>query len=85
MGLFRGNKLFSKQQLFYELERGENMKDITKNDLAVLEELLNEEILSYLDSGYNLKDDYVISLRNLIKRLDLKEYYNFDKGYKNER
>ena len=54
---------------------------MSKEDLSILEELINEAIVSYLDSGYNLTDGYVINLRNLLKKLDLKEVYNFDKRY----
>ena len=28
-------------------------------ELECLQEIINEEILSYLDSGYNIKDEYV--------------------------
>ena len=54
---------------------------MSKEDLSLLEELINEEIVSYLDSGYSLTDEYVINLRNLLKKLNLKEVYNFDKRY----
>lgn len=49
------------------------------DDLSVLQELLNEEILNYLQSGYSVKDDFVIRLRTIIKKLNLKEIYNFEK------
>lgn len=52
---------------------------IDKEDLEILQELLNETILCYLDSGYKLDDKYIIDLRNLLKKLNLKEVYNFDK------
>lgn len=54
---------------------------LNKNDLDILQEVLNEEILSYLDSGYKLDDEYTINLRNLLKKLNLKEVYDFDKRY----
>lgn len=54
---------------------------MNKEDLDILEEIINEEILSYLDSGYKLTDEYTINLRNLLKKLGLKEIYNFDKRY----
>lgn len=54
------------------------MINLTKEDLLTLEELINEEIKNYLDSGYSIKDDYVIDLRSLLKKLNLKEYYKYD-------
>ena len=54
---------------------------LNKEDLDILEEVLNEEILSYLDSGYKLDDEYTINLRNLLKKLNLEEIYDFDKRY----
>ena len=54
------------------------MINLTKEDLLALEELINEEIKNYLDSGYSIKDDYVIDLRSLLKKLNLKEYYKYD-------
>ena len=54
------------------------MSNLTKEDFFILEELINEEIKNYLDSGYSIKDDYVIDLRSLLKKLNLKEYYKFD-------
>lgn len=54
------------------------MSNLTKEDFLILEELINEEIKNYLDSGYSIKDDYVIDLRSLLKKLNLKEYYKFD-------
>lgn len=55
---------------------------IDGDDLSILQEVLNEEIESYLQSGYKLTDEYTIKLRNLLKKLNLKENYNFDKRYK---
>lgn len=57
------------------------MSNITKQDLELLEEVLNEELLSYLDSGYSLQDKYVVSLRKLLNKLNLKETYNYDKRF----
>ena len=54
------------------------MSNLTKEDLLTLEELINEEIKNYLDSGYSIKDDYVIDLRSLLKKLNLKEDYKYD-------
>ena len=57
---------------------------LAKEDLEILEEIINEEIESYLQSGYSLKDQYVIDLRNILKKLGLREIYNFDKRFKNK-
>lgn len=54
---------------------------LDKKDLDILQEVLNEEILSYLNSGYELDDEYIINLRNLLKKLNLEEIYDFDKRY----
>ena len=58
---------------------------LDKIDLSILQELLNEEIENYLQSGYKLTDEYVIRLRNILKKLNLKEIYNFDKRFKENR
>lgn len=50
-----------------------------KDELACLEELINEEIKNYFDSGYEIKGSYITMLRNMLKKLHLKEYYNYDK------
>lgn len=50
-------------------------------ELECLQEVINEEILSYLDSGYNIQDEYIVLLRNILKKLNLKEIYNFEKRY----
>lgn len=50
-------------------------------ELECLQEVMNEEILSYLDSGYNIQDEYIILLRNILKKLNLKEIYDFEKRY----
>lgn len=60
------------------------MINITNKDLEILQEILNEELLEYLRSGYTLNDEYVINLRNLLKKLNLKEIYNFDERFKKE-
>ena len=52
--------------------------NLTKEDFMILEEIINEEIHNQIDSGYKDRD-YVRTLRNLLKKLDLKEIYNFDK------
>lgn len=51
---------------------------MNEEEKSILQELLNEEILSYLHSGYSVNDDYVIKLRNLIKKFDLKEIYKYE-------
>ena len=51
---------------------------------SILEEIINEEILSYLESGYELEDEYTITLRHLLKKFSLKEIYNFDEKFKKE-
>lgn len=51
---------------------------LDKKDLDILQEVLNEEIFSYLDSGYKLDDEYTINLRNLLKKLNLEEIYDFE-------
>lgn len=52
---------------------------MTNDELTYLEEMINEEILEYLQSGYSIDDEYIITLRNMLKKLGLKEVYNFDK------
>lgn len=54
---------------------------IDNNDLSILEELLNEEIESYCQSGYSVKSEYVVKLRKIIKKLGLRELYDFDKRF----
>ena len=51
---------------------------LDKNDLSMLEELINEEIQSYFNSGYNIESDYIVRLRNILKKLNLEEYYDYD-------
>ena len=50
-----------------------------KKELGYLEEMINEEIKGYLDSGYSLEDDYVVTLRGMLEKLGLKEIYRFEK------
>ena len=52
-------------------------------ELECLQEIINEEILSYLDSGYSIKDEYVILCRSILKKLNLKEIYDFDRKENN--
>ena len=51
---------------------------MTEHELSILEELLNEAIKEYFDSGYSIKDEYIKTLRCILKRFNLKEYYNYD-------
>lgn len=50
-----------------------------REELMILEELLNEEILECLKSGMALQDNYIIRLRDMLFRLNLKETYNFER------
>ena len=59
------------------LEGSKYMLD--KEELEYLQEIINNEILSYLESGYKVTSDYVIVCRKILKKLNLKEIYNFDK------
>lgn len=54
------------------------------NERDILEEIINEEILSYLNSGYPITDEYVITLRNILRNYDLKETYNYNKYMESE-
>lgn len=51
---------------------------MTKEELEILEEVINEEIHSCLRSGYGLYDVYVVALRSVLKKLGLKETYNYE-------
>lgn len=51
---------------------------MSEEEKAILEELLNEEIKNYLQSGYKVTDDYVITLRNLLKKFGLREIYKYE-------
>ena len=50
----------------------------TQDELDMLEDLLNEDICSSLDSGYGLDSDMVVTARGLLKKLDLKEWHNYN-------
>lgn len=58
---------------------------LDEKDLIILEELLNEEILEHLKSGYGLTNGCVVRLRAILRKLNLKEIYNFDKRFKENR
>ncbi len=49
-------------------------------ELECLQEIINEEILSYLESGYNIKDEYIILCRSILKKLNLKEIYDLKRN-----
>lgn len=51
---------------------------MSEEEKSILQELLNEEIKSYLQSGYKITDEYVITLRNLLSKFDLKETYKYE-------
>lgn len=55
---------------------------MSEEELSILQEVLNEEIENYLQSGYKLTDEYTIKLRNLLKKLNLEENYDFDNRFK---
>lgn len=46
---------------------------MTNKELDILEEILNEEIISYLDSGYEFTNEYIIILLNLLEKFGFKE------------
>ena len=72
-----GAKIGIKYVLKSLLEGSKYMLD--KEELEYLQEIINNEILSYLESGYKVTSDYVIVCRKILKKLNLKEIYNFDK------
>lgn len=55
------------------------MGELNKDELETLQDLLNEEIISYLKDGYSKTDEYVVYLLSIIKKLNLKLVYNLDK------
>ena len=58
------------------------MISLTDKEKLYLEEILNEAIYEYLDSGYYVDDDYVVTLRGLLFRLNLTETKPYDKWFK---
>lgn len=52
---------------------------LSDEELDLLEEIINDEIISYLESGYKNTSEYVVSCRNILKKLNLKELFNYDK------
>ena len=52
--------------------------NLTKEDLMILEEIINEEIHNQIDNGYKERY-YVKTLSKLLKKFNLKEIHNFDK------
>lgn len=61
----------------YEKYHGKNYS-FTEDELDMLEDLLNEDICSSLDSGYGLDSDMVVTARGLLKKLNLKEWHNYN-------
>ena len=51
----------------------------SQEEIDVLEDVLNEELLGYLHSGYSLEDAYAINIRNIMQKLGIKERYNFER------
>lgn len=58
------------------------MSGLTEKETLYLEEILNEGIKDYLDSGYYLDDDYVVTLRGMLAKFNLKESHPYDIWYK---
>ena len=57
---------------------------LNEDEYEILEELLNDEIINYLDSGYKLTDEYIIALQSIITKLGLRETQKYKyKRYKN--
>lgn len=52
---------------------------MTEKELNYLEGIINEEIQDYINSGYPKSDDYVKTLREILKKLHLQEYFDYDK------
>lgn len=50
-----------------------------REELSILEELINEEIYECLRSGQKLDSEYVIRLRDMLFRLNLKEIYDYSR------
>lgn len=44
---------------------------MSKEEKSILQEIINEEIKSYLESGYKETDEYITILRKLLKKLNL--------------
>ena len=49
-----------------------------EKELMYIEGVINEEILSCLRSGEDVDGEYIVTLREVLKKLGLKEYYRFD-------
>lgn len=54
------------------------MNNLSKEESSILEELINEEIKDYIQSGYKITDEYVITLRNLLLKIGLREMYKYE-------
>lgn len=56
------------------------MNNLNNEELSLLEEILNTEIIEYaVSSGYGFTNEYIVSLRNIIKKLGLNEKSDYDK------
>lgn len=53
-------------------------KMFDEKELMYLEGVINEEIVSCLRSGEDVDGEYIVTLRGVLKKLGLKEYYRFD-------
>ena len=54
---------------------------MTEQELSLLEEILNEELCSYANSGFKITDECVVNVRSILKKLNLKEIYNFERKF----
>lgn len=48
------------------------------DELNIIEAIFNTEIKEYLLSGYSRNNVNVVSMRSILKKLGLREYYDFD-------
>ena len=56
----------------------------TKDELNILEDVLNEEILNYLNSGYSIDCEYIVNIRNMMQKLNIREIYNYDDDFRSD-
>lgn len=57
-------------------------EELSNKELNYIECLLNEEIYEQLRKGILLNNDYIITLRDILKKLNLKELYDYDIRFK---
>lgn len=56
------------------------MSNLNDKEIVLLEEILNGEIIHYaVSNGYGFTNEYIVSIRNIIKKLGLKEKSDYDK------